>query len=284
MTATLAGLQAAGAAKLAAAGIADAALDARLLLQAASGLTHAGLIARGNEAADAGVATRHESMLARRLRREPVSRIVGRREFFGLQFAITPDVLDPRPETELLVETVLADCADRARAWRFADIGTGSGAIAVALLRALPAASCVATDASEAALAVAAGNARRHGVADRLEARKGDLVDGLGGQFDFFTANLPYVPSGTIGRLEPEVRLFDPAIALDGGTDGLEPFRRLFLQLGQNSGLTRRVYLEIGSGQGAPIAAIASRHGWKIGRAGNDLAGIERVLVADFAA
>jgi release factor glutamine methyltransferase len=269
-----------GAARLAKAGVAQAALDARLLLQAASGRDHAGLIAAGNEPAGDEVGRRYGPLLARRAAREPVSRILGAREFFGLEFAITSDVLDPRPETELLVETILERLARHDAPLRFADLGTGSGAIAVALLTRLPAANCVATDLSAAALAVARANASRHGVAARLEARLADLLAGIGGPFDFVVSNPPYIRTADIAGLDPEVARFDPALALDGGKDGLDLYRRLFSQLGAHRGSIPLAFLEIGAGQAPDVGEIAHAHGWRATETRRDISGIERVVMA----
>lgn len=280
MSATLRQTLAQGAALLAKAGVAQAALDARLLLQAASGRDHAGLIAAGNEPCGDEVGRRYETLLARRAAREPVARILGRREFFGLDFEISPAVLDPRPETELLVETILERVARHNTPLRFADLGTGSGAIAVALLTRLPAANCIATDLSAEALAVARANASRHGVAARFEARQADLLVGISGPLDFVVSNPPYIRTADIALLDPEVARFDPALALDGGKDGFDFYRRLFSQLGAHRGSIPLAYLEIGAGQARGVSEIAHAHGWRATETRRDISGIERVVTA----
>ncbi|MCB1465531.1 MAG: peptide chain release factor N(5)-glutamine methyltransferase [Nitratireductor sp.] len=266
-------------AKLAGAGIATAALDARLLLQHADGCGHAALISRMVDKAPAETLQAYETMVTRRLGGEPVSRIVGRREFFGLDFAVTPAVLDPRPETELLVERVLGDREDRQAALVFADVGTGSGAITIALLVHLPQARCMAIDVSADALGVAADNARANGVGDRIEFVRASYLEGIAGPFDFVVSNPPYIAGREIATLEREVREHDPRLALDGGEDGLDAYRALLGQAGASLKSGGRLYLEIGKGQADAIAALAAERGWRLDGVIADLAGIERVLV-----
>jgi len=264
--------------RLARAGIADSVLDARLLLQHAVAVDHAGLISRLPLALDTTSAERFGGQIERRIAGEPVSRILGRRAFHGLELIVTPDVLDPRPETELLVELALADFADRAT--YFCDIGTGSGAIAVALLAALPKARAVATDISEAALEVARANAAANGVAARLEFVATDLLSGVTGPFDFIVSNPPYIETAAIGGLAREVALFDPPLALDGGADGLDAYRRIFAQAASRMKPGARLYLEFGAGQSGALARLAAAQGWHVARIVADLAGIDRAMIA----
>jgi len=273
-----------GQARLAAAGMNEAPLDARLLMQHAAGFDHTALISRMHEAMPADLPAVYEELIARRLAGEPVSRIIGRREFYGLEFAVTPAVLDPRPETETLVDRVLDDwrgvAGQNAGPLRFADIGTGSGAIAVALLTHLPASRCVASDISPDALAIAAANARAHGVAGRIELVHADFAEGLVGPFDFVVSNPPYIASGDIGGLSREVKAHDPVLALDGGGDGFDAFRALFATVGDLLKPGGRLYMEMGAGQEEGLRELAAASDWDVIEVIADMAGIGRVAVA----
>jgi release factor glutamine methyltransferase len=228
------------------------------------------------------VASRFEAALARRLAREPTAYITGRREFYGLEFRVSPDVLIPRPETELLVEMAikLSDAGSSRGRQLIADVGTGSGAIAVALAKALPAAEIYGTDVSRAALAIARSNARRHGVERRIGFRSGYLLTPLHDYVDLIVANLPYVATADWGQLEPELRDHEPRLALDGGEDGLDLIRDLLHQAPRYLRPGGRVLLEIGDGQVEPLAAsirAAMPAGtlWAVER---DFNGVPRVL------
>ena len=212
--------------RLAAGGIETAALDARLLFQAASGLRHEDIVAEPDLAVPPEVAARFSVFIERRCKFEPVSRILGTREFYGRSFRVTPDVLDPRADTETLIGAALGLVKGKG-SLRILDLGTGSGAIAVTLLAELPEATAVASDLSAAALAVAKGNAEALGVAGRASFVQANWFEGIGGRFDLIVSNPPYIPLGDIAGLAPDVREFDPPRALDGGPDGLEAYRRL---------------------------------------------------------
>lgn len=267
--------------RLSAAGIANPALDARLLVLAATGLSHEALIAAPERRLDGSEARRLEELAQRRLAREPVSRIVAEREFYGRPFTIGPASLDPRAETETLVERALAFARSRSAPIDILDLGTGSGAILVTLLAELPRARGIGTDISVAALKEARFNARRHGVATRARLVHADWCDGISGSFDLIVSNPPYIPGGELASLEPEVRDYDPPSALDGGPDGLESYRAI---AGGAAGLLAQgglVALEIGAGQGDAVAAIFAGEGWRPpseGAACRDLAGHVRVL------
>lgn len=266
--------------QLADAGIEQPGLDARMLMQHASQMTHAALIARMGETVTAETAVAFERDLARRLAGEPVHRIIGEREFYGLAFTVTPAVLDPRSDTEILVGRVIADQAGREGPLQFADVGSGSGAIAVALLVNLPQARCLAIDLSADALAVTRDNAERHGVGERLDAVRGDYLEAAGGPFDFIVSNPPYIRSDEIGGLQREVREHDPRLALDGGADGLDAYRALFAQAPSRLKPSGRLYLEIGADQAEDCRRLAAEAGWKAVEVIIDLAGRERLIVA----
>jgi len=225
---TLAEALAEAAACLHAAGCETPALDARALLAALLGRDHAWLIAHREELLPARLQSRWQSWVARRASREPLAYILGEKEFWSRSFAVTPGVLIPRPETEHLVEAVMEALPDRKAPWRFCDIGTGSGCLAVTLACEYPNARVVATDVSAEALAVAEGNARRFDVASRLAFRRGDLFAALDadGPFDVIVSNPPYVGRREMDTLAPELG-WEPASALTDGADGLSLLRRL---------------------------------------------------------
>lgn len=267
--------KAAGA--LARAGIETARLDARLLMQHALAITHADLISDPHAAISNAEANRFYELFERRKAREPVSRIIGEREFRGLAFALGPATLDPRPDTETLVEEAL-----RHAPASILDLGTGSGAIIVSLLHALPAARGVATDISPEALAVARANAARHGVAARLALICSDWFSAVSGRFDMIISNPPYIPEGEIAGLEPEVQAHDPHLALSGGADGLSCYRALIAGAPSFLRPGGRLILEIGQGQERPVSGLLEEAGFAGIEERRDLAGVIRVLAAHF--
>lgn len=235
-------------------------LDAELLLGHVLSLNRAQLIARSEELLSPDEERTYQALLDRRAQREPLAYIVGHKEFFGLELETTPHVLVPRPETELLVEQTVRLSHEIAPAAnvRIADIGTGSGAIAISLALSLPEAVVYAVDRSTAALAVAARNCQRHGVETRVRLLAGDLLAPLPEPVDIVVANLPYISPAEIPSLMPEVRLFEPQGALDGGDDGLELIRRLLQQVMRQPRRPQAVLLEIGAHQGEMVLQIAS--------------------------
>lgn len=265
--------------RLAAAGIEQSRLDARLLMQHASGFTHAELIAHMADAPGRQVSDGFAAAVERRLAGEPVHRIIGRREFYGLELTVSPAVLDPRPETEILVARVLNDHADRNEPLYFADVGTGSGAIAIALLANLAESRCLAIDISGDALSIARENACAHGLEARMELVAGNYLKGVDGNFDFIVSNPPYVRSGEIGGLAREVRNHDPHVALDGGADGLVAYRALMRDAAPLLNPSGRLYLEIGEDQAGDCSKLAGTMGWQVTDVVADLAGKDRVLV-----
>jgi release factor glutamine methyltransferase len=253
--------------------------DARLMLVRALDRPGAWVFAnREAEVAAAGRAA-FEAMLARREAREPLAHILGQREFWSLPFAVTPDVLVPRPDSEAVIEAVLAQCPDRERAWRILDLGTGSGCLLLALLSEYPQATGLGVDASEAALAVAAGNGRGLGLDARVEWRCGDWTSGIDDRFDIVVSNPPYIETSAIGGLAPEVARHDPRHALDGGADGLDAYRALIAGLGRVLGPGSVVALELGEGQAADVGEIARANGLRNLDVRCDLAGRARALV-----
>lgn len=271
---TLGTMLADGARRLAAAGVPDAARDARRLLAAAAGIAPGRLTPALGEPAPEGSVVRFAAMLDQRARRRPVAQIVGRRAFWGRDFAVTPDVLDPRPETEVLVARAL----DGPAAERLLDLGCGSGAILVSLLAEWPKARGRGIDASPAALEVARGNAERHGVAARAELVLGDWLDGETGTYDVVVCNPPYIPAGELAGLAPEVRDWEPAAALSPGPSGLEAYARIAAGLGRCLRPGGRALFEIGAGQGERVAATFSKAGLGDAVLHPDLDGRDRVV------
>jgi release factor glutamine methyltransferase len=263
-------------------GIDSPELDARVLVGHALGLDHAALAARADQPLSA---ERHAAIAAlarRRLAHEPVARITGTKEFWSLPLRVGEATLVPRPETETIVAAALRALdakGPRSRPWRIADIGTGSGAIALALLSELPQAFAVGTDISPAALAVARDNARSLDLG-RVNYVLCDMASALRGPFDLIVANPPYIPTGDLDRLAPEVRLFDPRPALDGGADGLRCYRAL---AGAAAALFARdgvLVVELGQDQAEPVAALMTAAGLAPLPPQPDLNGTPRALVA----
>ena len=236
----------------------EARLEAELLYGEAAGLDRVHVLASGSEVPAPEVLARFEALLERRLEHEPLAYILGRREFFGLTFEVGPGVLVPRPETETLVEATLAAVREHPRARRVvrvADVGTGSGAVALSVARHALSAQVFAIDASTAALEYAGRNRQRLGVVERVVLLAGDLLEPAPEPLDVVAANLPYIPTDEFAALPEAIRDHEPELAVDGGFDGLELYRRLAAQLPDHlaSG-PRAVLVEVGSGQ-APFAA-----------------------------
>lgn len=256
----------------------SARLDAEVLLAHTLGWSRARLLAEGAAPLAPEHGRRFAALVARRAALEPVAYLVGAREFYGLPLEVTPDVLVPRPETELLVEAALERARGRA-GLRIADIGTGSGAIAVALAAHLPAARIDAVDLSPAALAVAARNAARHGVAARVRLLQGDLLAPLEQPVDLLVSNPPYT---LLAEIDEGVRRHEPHLALDGGPDGLALYRRLLAQAPPLLRPGGALLLEIGAAQGPAVSALARQHfpAAQV-RVAQDLAGLDRIVTID---
>lgn len=261
-------------------GIDTALLDARLLLAEVVGMPPMALWAKPERELNPAEAARFDAMVERRAAREPVSHLLGRRGFWTLDLHVTADTLDPRPDTETLVEAVLARVPDKARPLRLLDFGTGTGCILLALLSELRHAGGLGVDKSPAALAVARANAASCGLAGRVDFRLGDWGAGLEERFDVITANPPYIPDGAIDGLEPEVARFEPRLALAGGPDGLDCYRALAPDLARLLVPGGLAALEVGMGQAGEVAAILAAAGLRIEAVRRDLAGVERCVLA----
>lgn len=262
----------------------DASLDARLLVAHAAGIEPPRLPLAGDRPVSPEVDALALSLAERRIAGEPVARITGTKEFWSLDFALSPQTLVPRPDTETLVEGALRHVERRGARdapLRILDLGTGTGAILIALLSELPQASGVGIDLAEGAAATARGNALRHGLAGRAAFAVGNWAAAIGGRFDLVVANPPYVTRAEMRGLPIEVREHDPRLALDGGPDGLAAYRTIL------AGVTRlltpggAVFLEVGMGQAASVGELAAEQGLATGVL-PDIAGIERVVSAEW--
>lgn len=275
-------------------GVESAVLDAEVLLAHVTGLDRAGLYRESERALTSREAKAYRRLVARRGQKEPIAYLTGKKEFMGLEFAVSPAVLIPRPETELLVEKACALARELVSERSglpgaggellLADVGTGCGAIAVSLAVFLPEARIYATDCSPAALEVARENARRHGAAERISFFQGDLLSplfalGLAGRLDLIAANLPYVPTAELPGLMPDVRCYEPLSALDGGPDGLWPYRRLLPQARRCLSHCGCLLMEIDPEQGEQVSRLLAEDGWRH-QLIHDLTGRERVVLA----
>lgn len=275
---TIRELRRAAEARLRAAGVDSPDLDARLLVERALGLSREALLVRGDAAVEGDGAARVAALVERRAAREPVSRILGSRGFWTLELGLNAATLDPRPDTETLVEAALAAVGDRAAPLRILDLGTGTGCILLALLAELPNACGLGVDLSPEAVAAARANAAANGLAPRATFAAGSWGDGLAGGFDLVVSNPPYIPTADIAGLEPEVRVHDPWAALDGGADGLDAYRAIVPQLGGLLKATGAVAFEVGQGQSSAVARLLSAAGFLDVRTFCDLGGVERVV------
>jgi release factor glutamine methyltransferase len=254
-------------------------LDARLLVAHALGINAGDLVMFDEQRVDPDSAARVLAFADRRAGGEPVARILGRKEFWGLEFVISPETLVPRPDTETVVSAVLAavDATGRRNApLRILDLGTGSGVILLSLLRELPAARGLGVDCAAGAIATAQENADLLAVGGRAELVVGDWTSEVEGAFDLVVSNPPYIPTADIPGLPVDVRLFDPHVALDGGDDGLEAFRVTIEELSRLLVVGGEAFLEMGLGQAEAVAELARQSGWNVSLH-KDLAGIDRV-------
>lgn len=285
------------------AGVPDASWDAKELLEWAGGPDRSRLPLAGDEILPDEAAVRFREGLGRRERREPLQQIVGQTWFMGLPFRVNDRVLCPRPDTENLVELALRQ-AEQTEAPRILDLCCGSGCIGISLAHFLPRASVMLSDISEEALALARENAALNGVRERVSFACGDLLEasltetgGPLGRFDIICCNPPYIPGAEIGGLMPEVRDHEPRLALDGGEDGLDFYRRLAADLSGRDGKTAPaanaadtapgdaalpiLFLEIGCEQGPAVRRIFEQAGWRRVSVRPDLAGLDRVVVCE---
>lgn len=263
---------------LEAAGIELPVFDARLLLEAAAGVGRLDILTDPHREISDAAGERLDALVARRVAREPVAYILGKKAFYALDFAVGPAVLTPRPDTEMVVEAALAALEEDAPA-RILDLGVGSGAILLSILSARPAATGIGVDVSPDALVFAEGNAAALGLSGRATLVHGDWGAGVSGAFDLVVSNPPYIPTDRIAGLEPEVSVHEPRLALDGGDDGLDAYRRLWPDVARLLKPGGRFCVEIGIGQGADVSALARAAGLEVEAIKPDLAGIDRVVL-----
>jgi len=261
------------------AGIAGARLEARLLLGEVLRLDAAQLIAHPEQALSAADDASYRRLVAERAQRRPISHLLGRREFWGLDFRVTADTLDPRADSESVVEAALAQAGDWARPLRILDLGTGTGCLLLALLKELPVATGVGVDFSDQALAVARTNATALGLADRASFLCDSWGDGLVERSDLVISNPPYIRSDEIDGLMPEVARYEPRLALDGGSDGLASYRALAPRMQRLLEPSGSLVVEIGSGQRDSVAALFASAGLHLQAVHRDLSGTDRALV-----
>ncbi|MDW7651924.1 MAG: peptide chain release factor N(5)-glutamine methyltransferase [Bacillota bacterium] len=255
--------------------------EAEALMVSCLGVSLAWIYAHDDEKPPQETLTRFFALVDRRIAGEPYAYLAGEKEFMGLPFTVTPDVLIPRPETELLVEEARR-ALGKSKKPRILDVGVGSGAVAVTLAVLLPEAVVTAVDISGKALAVAAKNAAHHGVADRVRLFAGDLYRPVAGEaFDAVISNPPYIPTAEIAGLQREVRGHEPHLALDGGADGLDIYRRLTAELTVLASPPPLLAFEVGYNQADVVAELCRSAGYKKNRQINDLAGIARVVLAE---
>ena len=263
----------------------QARVDAEVLARNALGWDRATYLSEGRAPASADFSRRYEAVVARRERREPVSLITGHREFWGLLFDVSVDVLTPRPETELVLEAALSRLQRLEYSKpRVVDVGTGSGCLAVSLAREFAEMTITAVDVSEKALTIAQRNAVRHGVSDRIHWVCAPFLEGISrdATLDLVVANLPYVPDAELASLPPEVREYEPRLALAGGTDGLDKILTLVDQTADRLSLGGALVLECGVGQKGPITHhVAAVAGLEVVGVHDDLQGVPRVVVAE---
>lgn len=255
-------------------------LDARLLAEVAFGMDRLELVNRERETADPEALAKLQGFATRRLRGEPVARIIGEKEFWGLSFTLNEATLVPRPETEMLVRRGLELIEGRTHK-RILDLGTGTGCVPIAILKESPSATAVAVDLSSEAIVAAQWNAERHDVAKRFDARHGSWFDPLlvGESFDLITANPPYIEHAAIDSLPPEVKNHDPRLALDGGWDGLDAYRAIVGEACHWLKPGGALVVEIGSMQAAAVRSMFLKASFAEVALEKDLAGLDRVVV-----
>jgi release factor glutamine methyltransferase len=263
-------------------GLDDPALEARILISGLLGLSSTDLITRGDEAVDEARADKMRAAVERRLLHEPVHRILGEREFYGLPLTLSPETLEPRPDTEILVDSVLVHARRLASAHaniQILDLGTGTGAICLALLSECPQAFGTGTDISEQALETARANAERNGLRDRFKTVESNWFEAIHGRFHVIVSNPPYIRSDIIDTLDPEVKMFDPPAALDGGLDGLDAYNAIAVDAGRFLQQDGVIGVEIGYDQRVAVTMIFEAQGFVLVEAARDYGHRDRALL-----
>ncbi|MFW0778305.1 MAG: peptide chain release factor N(5)-glutamine methyltransferase [Rickettsiales bacterium] len=265
--------------KLQDAKFASGSLDARILLQHVLHVSREELLLAMDE--PMSEAQRHEyfSLIDLRLKHHPISHLIGKREFYGMDFKVTNDTLDPRPDSETLIDAVLEYCTDSQKTYKILDLGVGTGCLCLSLLKAISNATAIGVDISEAALAVAKENTIRLGLQSRIAFLASNWCEKVAGTFDIIVANPPYIPSASIESLAPEVALHEPKLALDGGKDGLDCYRQIMKSLPELLAEDGVAFFEIGMGQQDALAQLAHEQGLNVMAMKKDLGGIIRCVM-----
>lgn len=274
---TFAQLQRSAGAQLQEAGVETAGLDARILLAHCAGMPYFALISCAKDNVGDDVQSAYQELINQRIAGKPVYRIIGKREFFGRDFIVADNVLDPRPETELLVERILQDFAGKKA--HFAEIGVGSGVIGISLLLEQDHFTGIGSDISEDAINATKSNLTLHEIEKRFQLKLTDCLAGIDGAFDFIVSNPPYIDSKDMAGLQKEVFEHDPHIALDGGKDGLEFYERILTDAKPLLKPEGHLYLETGADQHEALIKLAQKKGWGLVSAHLDLSSIERFVV-----
>lgn len=259
--------------------IESASLDGRILLEHVLGVSREQLLFSLDLAMTSAQYARLEILVEKRAQRQPIAQLIGKREFWGMNFVVSENTLDPRPDSETLIEYALERVSNRADALRVLDLGTGTGCLLLSLLSELPAAKGVGVDYCDRALLVAKENAMALGLAARTQFMRGDWCDGLEGEFDIILANPPYIPTNVIPMLENEVSKFEPMLALDGGEDGFSCYRKIIKDLSLVMAKNGFVVFELGMGQRHGLEEIAATHGLETVGIRQDLSGITRCII-----
>jgi release factor glutamine methyltransferase len=257
----------------------EATLDAEVLARHVLDCDRATFLTRARDPLPTAFNRLFELLVQRRTAREPVAYIVGHREFWGLEFEVTPDVLIPRPETELIIEEALAEMPARDAVQYIIDTGTGSGCVAIVLAIEFASSAVIATDSSDAALQVAERNVARYNLANRISLRHVNLLDRIAGTADLIVSNPPYLRADEAPALQPEVAVYEPSSALYAGADGLDIIRRLLIDAPHRLAVDGRLIIEFGFGQEPAVRDAAVDAGWTIQRIRRDLQGIPRIAV-----
>jgi release factor glutamine methyltransferase len=265
--------------RMAAVGIEAPRLDARLLLALALKAPEDRFYGREDDLLDADASATFDQLVSRRCQREPVSRIVGRRGFWTLDLELNEASLDPRPDSETLIEAVLEHVTPRQAPLRALDLGTGTGCLLLSILAEYPNATGLGVDLSLACVALAGRNARRNRLESRAEFQNGDWMGDIHTIFDVIICNPPYIPAGQISTLAPEVAVHEPRLALDGGVDGLDCYRQLAVGFADVLAEHGLIFLEIGHDQQASVSKVMQQAGWRTVATRSDLAGHDRCLV-----
>lgn len=258
----------------------SAALHARLLLMHVLGISHEDFICAQKKGISAPQFAQYEEFVREAAKGKPASKITGSREFYGLEFIVSEDVLDPRPETEIIVDKLLAIIQeDAVEAPHILDMGTGSGCIPISLLKNHAGMKATALDISSKALDIARENAQKHGVSDRIDFLESDWGENCEGVFDYIVSNPPYIETKTIESLDENVRNYDPILALDGGQDGFDAYKKIFNDVKRLIRPQGKALLEIGYNQGAEIQRIAKLYGFAVDALIQDFSGHNRIIV-----